>query len=186
MWLGRVTSIGQVPEAPTRHARGSSLLHPPIWVRMVLALGVAAALLIALVRFVQANSGNTQPIVSPANANQEASEAAIVITQDQAPVTVRLRAGAVPQMAITDAVRTDIAARIAHRQLDGPLRRVSCRQTRTGRGGRIGFSCTAVADGIGYPFLGVADVRTRSLSYCKRDPAPVPSQEIPVSGRCRV
>jgi hypothetical protein len=37
---------------------------------------------------------------------------------------------------------------------------------------------------VSYPFLGVVDLRAKQITYCKRDPPPVPSENIPVSSRC--
>ena len=36
-----------------------------------------------------------------------------------------------------------------------------------------------------YPFLGVVDPAARRITYCKRDPPPAPSDNVPVSSRCR-
>jgi hypothetical protein len=67
--------------------------------------------------------------------------------------------------------------------VDGPLQRTRCRR-HGGGSGRLAFSCVATADNVNYDYVGVVDVSTRQLTYCKRDEPPVPSQNIPVSPRC--
>ncbi len=178
-----------MPEASQRHSGPagprSAFQRPPLWLRWVLSILVASALLVALVRFVDSNgSSSQQATVSPAAAAQENQEAETLVSQDQAPHTVRLSRGANPADALTRAVRADMVGLIAHGELDGPLSRSSCTLIRT-RAGSQAFRCAAIADGLTYPFLGVVDVPAGLVTYCKRDPPPIPSDNIPVSSRCQ-
>ena len=176
-------------DASLRHTdpqrpRGT-VLRPPLWVRWVLSFSVAAALLVALVRFVESNnSDSSQAIENPAGAEAQNREAAILVAQDQAPHTVRLKPQAVPARAIERAVRADMASLIAHQALDGPLGRSTCTQIGPRGTVRVAYRCMVVAGGVTYPFLGVVDLHAQQITYCKRDPPPVPSENIPVSRRC--
>ncbi len=160
------------------------MLHLPLWLRFVLSFGVAAALLIALVRFVDSNNSNSEGPVNPAAAAEQSREAAILVGEDQAPHVKRLNSGAAPAAALARAVGTDIAGLISKQQLAGPLGGSSCSETGRHTQTRLAFSCTVRAGGVSYPFLGVVDLSRRLVTYCKRDPPPVPSENIPVSSRC--
>lgn len=158
---------------------------PPLWARWVLSFGVAGLLIFGLVRFVQSNNSTAPPASdSPSSEVQANRESEILVAQDQAPHTARLRPGASPRAAITAAVRTDLEKEIDSQELEGPLGPASC--SRTGSRGKLqlAFSCSVAADSLPYPFLGVVDIADRTITYCKHDPPPVPSQAIPVSPRC--
>ncbi len=159
-------------------------MRPPLWLQWVVSIVVAAAVIFGLVRFVQSNTDNQITTESPAGEVQANREAEILVGQDQAPHSVRLPGGIPALAAINRAIRSDMTATISQGSLNGPLQRSSCALTGTsGKGGRR-FSCTASAAGVSYPFLGVVDAQTRTIVYCKRDPPPVPSQNVPVSPRC--
>jgi hypothetical protein len=153
----------------------------------VLSFAVAGALLIALIRFVDANQQDSnQATENAAGAAQQNEESAVLVAEDQAPHTVRVNAGTPPSTAIERAIHADMLYLIEHQVLDGPLGRTSCSETGRGIGSRVAFTCTVEAGNVSYPFLGVVDVTARQLTYCKRDPPPIPSENIPVSPRCRL
>jgi hypothetical protein len=158
---------------------------PVPWTRWVLSFGVAAALLVGLVLFVNSHNTDSLATQSPAAAARANREAEIVVSQDQAPHVLKLRGGGSLHTAFVRAVRTDIAQRIERGTVPGPLNRVRCTAQGAGATAR-GFSCVATAAGVNYPYVGVADAGARRLVYCKRDVPPVPSQNIPVSRRCRI
>jgi hypothetical protein len=155
-----------------------------MWVRWVLSLGTGAALLVALVVFVDNNNSDSLAVQSPAALARANREADIVVAQDQAPHVVSLTSASAPRGAMTRTVRDEMTRLIAKGTVPGPLQRTSCRRA-GGRRSRPGFSCVATAAQVNYEFLGVVDVPARHLTYCKRDAPPVPSQDIPVSPRCR-
>lgn len=158
-------------------------LRPPLWARWVLALGVGVIALVALIVFVDHNNNNAEATQSPAAVAQANRQAVIVIGQDQRPHVVALKSGVRPRTALVAAVRADMISMIDSGTIGGPLQRTGC--TGLGaRAGRLRFRCTAVASDVNYPFLGVVDVPTRQVTYCKRDLPPVPSMSIPVSRRC--
>ncbi len=155
----------------------------PPWVRWFIPFAVVAAAAVGLVRFVNANNTDTPPEVNLQAEAQANEEANVLIAQDQAPHRLRLRAGEKPAAAIDHAVRTDMAYQIQQDTIDGPLQSVACHATPS-RAPKLAYSCTAVADNVTYPFLGVIDVPANVLTYCKRDPPPIPSENVPVSRRC--
>jgi hypothetical protein len=160
------------------------MFRPPLWLRWVLSLGVGAVLIVLLVRFVQHNSGTSPANESPAAALRANREAEILVAQDQAPRVVRLAAGVAPAIGLQRATQADIARLIAQGTIDGPLGRASCTATGTRATTTRAFRCTVVAANFNYQFVGVVDMRSRRITFCKRDPPPVPSQNVPVSPRC--
>jgi hypothetical protein len=155
----------------------------PLWSRWVLSVLVALVLLVLVVRFVQThNSDATANQSGPAlvRANHEGE---IVVEQDQAPRVAKLRAGVAPATGIAHAVRAEMNYEINQGFLNGPLQRATCGPLKS-HGDALPFSCTVIAANVNYPFLGVVDVAARRITYCKRDPPPVPSENIPVSRRC--
>ena len=160
-------------------------LRPPLWARWVLSLAVGAALLVALIVFVDRHNTNGPATVNPKAEARANREAEIVVAQDQAPHVLTMHSTADPRAAFTAAVRAQMNGLVNRGIIDGPLQRVRC--ARSGRsGGTLGFSCTATAQDVNYPFVGVIDIPRRTLIYCKRDEPPVPSMNIPVSSRCDV
>jgi hypothetical protein len=154
-----------------------------MWARWVLSFGVAAALVVGLVVWVDHHNGNGLATQSPAALARANREADIVVAQDQVPHVIRLRSAANPQAAFVRAVRADMTQRINRGIIEGTLQHLTCNR-HGGTHGTLGFSCAAIVQGVNYPYVGVVHVAARQLIYCKRDEPPVPSQNIPVSRRC--
>jgi hypothetical protein len=167
-----------------QNSRPPRPLRPALWVRWVLSLAAAAAVLVALVLFVDHHNSDSLAVQSPAALARANREADIVVAQDQAPHVVALTPASAPRSAMTRTVRAEMVRLIARGTVPGPLQHTSCRRAGA-RGSTVGFSCVATAAAVNYQFLGVVDTPARHLTYCKRDPPPVPSQNIPVSRRCR-
>ena len=157
--------------------------RPPLWARWVLSLGVGLILLVALIVFVDHNNNNSEATQSPAAVARANREAEVVVAQDQAPQVTVVAPGTGGRAAITKAVRANMTKMIDNAVIEGPLTRVTCTGTGT-HAGRPAFRCSAVADGISYPFFGVVDLRARRVTYCKRDAPPTPSLNIPLNRRC--
>ena len=96
---------------------------------------------------------------------------------------VRVMHGVKSGSGCTGGVIEDSNHTIDNAVIEGPLIRVTCTGTGT-HAGRPAFRCSAVADGISYPFFGVVNLRARRVTYCKRDAPPVPSLNIPLNRRC--
>jgi hypothetical protein len=159
-------------------------MRPPLWLQWVLSIVVAVALIVALVRFVQSSTANQVTTESAAGLAKATRESEILVAEDQAPHTVPLPGHTAAAAAVNRAIRAEMTTLIDEGSLDGPLQRSSC--TPTGPAGRAGqrFSCTVSAAGVSYPFASVVDVRARTIVFCKRDPPPVPSQNVPLNPRC--
>ena len=160
-------------------------IRPPLWARWALALLVAAAAVVALIVFVRGHNDNGLAHVGPAAERRANHEAVVVVGQDQAPRTIHLAGGAAVAPRLVEAVRGDMRHRIAIGNIGGPLQTVSCTRSGT-HGGEVGYSCDAHAADVAYPFLAVATPSRHRVVYCKRDLPPVPSENIPVSRRCRL
>jgi hypothetical protein len=162
----------------------------PLWARWLLTIVAYAVVIVAIVLVVRsANSASNSSAASPSEAAAEAEAnrvGQIAIKEDEAPHSSPLRSAAPVQSALEQAIAGDVRARIAHGQLTGPLQRVRCKPAGTPQGARRPFSCTATSAGLAYPFLGVADERTRQLTWCKVDPPPAANAplEVPVSPLC--
>lgn len=159
-------------------------MRPPLRLQWVLSIVVVVAAIVALVRFVHSNTASQLTTESAAGLAQENRESEILVAQDQAPHTVRLPAHTAAATAVNRAVRADMTRLIHERTLDGPLQHSSCAPTGPARKPGRTFSCTVSAAGISYPFVGVVNVRARTIVICKRDPAPVASQNVPLSPDC--
>lgn len=157
----------------------------PLALRWGISMLVGVAVVVAIVVYVSHHNGNGLAHVGTAAEERENHEATVIVGQDQAPQTVHLGTGASASTVLRAAVRRDMRHRIATGNLDGPLQTVSCHQSGR-RGDRIGFRCNAKADGENYPFLAVATPSAHHAVYCKRDIPPAPTENIPVSSRCRL
>jgi hypothetical protein len=158
-----------------------------MWLRWVLAIAVAAAVIVAIVLTVQR--------AGPENSNEEAVEgetnriADLAITEDEAPRTASLTARATPTAALARAIGEDVRRRISNGQLTGPLQSVSCTAGRpvAASGARVPYSCRVRSAGINYTFLAVVEAADRRLTWCKVDPSAVvkAGPEVLISPRCK-
>jgi hypothetical protein len=164
-----------------------SIRKPPLWMRWLLTILAFAVLIVAVIiaiHVVNNSDSSSSEQVAAVEADQETQ---IVVEEDQAPHSARLTRGASTRIALQHAIGADMRGRIRTEGIPGPLQGVRCAPVRTHHSGRQAFRCTARADAITYPFLGVVDGRTRALTWCKVDPPPEAGgpQEVPVSPRCR-
>ncbi|MGH3610673.1 MAG: hypothetical protein ACRDRD_21675 [Pseudonocardiaceae bacterium] len=157
----------------------------PMWQRFALSLFVAAALVVAMVLYVNGHNTDSPTSTNPAAAVQANRDAEILIAQDQAPHSGSLVRGQSPAAGLERSVHAQMAAQIKAGSIDGPLHRARCHPVKSTPGPRQAFSCSIVAAGVTYPFLGVVDTTERRITYCKLDQPPVASHDIPVSAGCR-
>ena len=167
------------PRAP------GAYLRLALWQRFALSLLVAAVLVVALVLYVNANNTNAPTSTNAAAAVQANRDAEILVAQDQAPHTVALRRGQSAVVGLEAAVHARMAKQVSSGAIDGPVRPARCRPAGPTTSSRRPFSCAIVSGNVTYPFLGVVDTAGRRITYCKRDPPPVASDDVPVSARCR-
>ncbi len=172
---------------PRRPRAPGAYLRLALWQRYVVSLGIAGVLLAVMVVFVARHNTNSPTSTNEAAAIQANRDAEILVSQDQAPRSLRLKPGLSPAAALRKAIRARMANQIAAGAIEGPLSHVRCRATGPsgGAGSRHAFRCTVVAGSVSYPFLGVVDTAARRVTYCKRDPPPVASDSVPISARCR-
>jgi hypothetical protein len=137
-----------------------------------------------MVVWVRGHNTDSPPSTNPASQVRANREAEILIEQDQAPHTVRLPAGLSGSSAVARVVHARMGRQVASGAISGPLKAARCRP-----GGRAGaraeFHCTIDSGSVNYLFTGVVDSARDRITYCKRDLPPVPSEDIPVSRRCR-
>jgi hypothetical protein len=157
--------------------------RPPAWLRWLASFAVAAALLVGLIAFVDHNNGNGLAHESPKAAARLNREAELVVESDQAPHVAHLRVNTTA--AVVAAIRRDMLSRIARGDAGAPLQHVRCHGYGSSGTDR-GLHCVALAAGVNYPYEAVLDTGTRTVAFCKHDAPPVPSQNIPVSRRCRL
>lgn len=160
------------------------------WLLTIVVYGAVIATVVIVVHDSGGGGGSSgQPAGSEAAAVAEANrEGRVAIAEDEAPHGAKLAPGLPPQVALQRAIGVDVRGRIAHGELTGPLQSVACKLTAAGSDGdRRQLSCTVRSAGISYPFVGVAEERTRELTWCKVDPPPQAGAplEVPVSPRCR-
>lgn len=167
-----------------RQRAPGAYLRLPIWQRFALAGLIAVVLLVAMVIFVDNNNTNSNPSLNESAEVRANREAEILVKQDQAPRTVRLGRGVAPAAALERVLHAWMAAQISHGAIDGPLKAAKCTARGASTGGRRPFFCAIVAGNVTYPFVGVVDTSARRITYCKRDPPPTPSDNVPVSARC--
>jgi hypothetical protein len=160
----------------------------PLWAQWVIPFAVAAAVVIALVVFVNYET-NQVPVVAADNSagavREQNREDTILVQEQQAPKVVKLKAGESPAHAIRAAVVGYMTRQIAAGAMDGPIKSASCKaagSTTT----RLVFHCsvTASAQVVTYPFDGVVQPASRTVTYCQRVAPPIPSMNVPVSRRC--
>jgi hypothetical protein len=156
-----------------------------LWLRYVLAVTAAAAVLVALVMAENSGNGAAPARENPAAEAEANRESQIVVAQDQAPHAAPLAHRLRPQLAIERAIAADASDRIRHNDMTGPLRRVRCARSGSKRSARQAFSCQAFAGDLRYPFLGVVDLRAGRVIWWKRDPPPAPGFGVATSPPCR-
>ncbi len=152
----------------------------------VLAFGVAAAFLVALILFVSIEgpaANKPAAVTNPSAIAEQNREDRAQVQADQTPHVVTVRGGVAGQSALQVAVVRYMKRQIALGTVQGPLTRSSCTPAAGSSPVRPAFSCAVVAGNVTYPFLGVAN-SSRQVTFCKRDYAPVWGMNVPVSGRC--
>ena len=154
----------------------------------MLPFAVAAAVVIALVVFVNYETNDVSAIAgvtSPNAIREQNREDTILVQQQQAPHVVKLKAGQSPVSGVHAAVVGYMTHQINVGSMDGPIKSSSCRPA-GGTSSRQVFHCqvTASAQNVTYPFDGVVQPPSGVITYCQRVAPPVPSMNVPVSRRC--
>jgi hypothetical protein len=173
----------------SRGRRGFQYRSLPPWLQWVLPFAVAGGVVLALVLFVQYETNDvpqTAPVNSPKAVAEQYREDTILVQDQQAPHGAKLKAGQSARAGVRAAVIAYMTHQINLGTMDGPIRRSSCRPAAGGTSARLVFHCdvTASAQIITYPFDGVVQPGAGLITYCQRVAPPIPSMNVPVSGRC--
>ena len=158
----------------------------PLWLRWTLAVAAFVALGVGLF-------AATRPVGAPQPGPAAVDIAAdrqgrMAVAQDQAPRTATLPSGSDVRRALERAIEADVRRRVRSGDLPAPEQGARCTAAGRQPGRRRAFRCTALAGALGFPFLAVADVRARRLTWCKRvlGPSGDPALDVPPSRRCRL
>jgi hypothetical protein len=171
--------------SPMRQGSLWMRLFPALWMRWAISITVGVAVIAALVVFVESNNGNSEANGSAKSLERENQEARIIVGADQVPHTAPLKHGQSVPAGFVAAVRADIRHRLKTGNIQGRVQKVGCHRSGA-RGGRVAYSCIAQVQNVKYPFVGVATASSKRITYCKRDAPPIPTENIPVSPRCRL
>jgi hypothetical protein len=156
----------------------------PLWLKYVLTLCVFVPLAVGGLIYFQDQAG-TPPAESATAVVKSNQAARAEVQRDQAVHRATGGASLTPAAALERAILADVRASIAHHVLLGPAGKVACKPLGNARAGRLAFSCSALAAGVGYPFRGVVDVGTRALEWCKDDRfAAAGNLNLPLSPAC--
>jgi hypothetical protein len=158
-------------------------LFPALWMRWAISIVVGAAVVVALIAFVDHNNNNSEAKGSTNSLEREYRYAQAVIGAEQAPHIVAVVRGQAAGVAFAAAVRADMRHRIKTGNVSGRLQRVRCHAAGS-QAGRVAYRCVAVAGNVNYPYVGVFTKATKHVTYCQRDAPPIPTERIPVSARC--
>lgn len=169
--------------------RGLQYRSLPLWLQWVIPFAVAGLVVLALVLFVNYETNSvpqTALVTNPGAVKEQNREDTILVRQQQAPHTAKLKAGETAGTALRTAVLAYMTHQINVGAMDGPIRSSSCRPVGAGGGTRLVFHCgvTASAQRVTYPFDGVVQTSAGVVTYCQRVEPPVPSMNVPVSSRC--
>jgi hypothetical protein len=160
-------------------------LFPALWMRWAISIIVSVAVIVALVAFVESNNSNSDAKGSASSLERENQEAQIIVGADQVPHTVTLKGGQSVQAGFVAAVHANIRHRLKTGNIQGKVQKIDCHRSGA-RSGRVAYSCVAQVQNVKYPFVGTFTAKSKRITYCKRDLPPLPSENIPVSPRCRL
>jgi hypothetical protein len=159
----------------------------PLWAQWVIPFAVAAAVVIALVVFVNYETNHTPAVAgtNPGAVQEQNREDTILVQQQQAPHVVSLKASESSAHAIHAAVVAYMTHQIDVGAMDGPIRSATCTRA-GGTAARVVFHCRVAASAqlVTYPFDGVVQPALRTVTFCQRVAPPIPSMNVPVSTRC--
>jgi hypothetical protein len=165
----------------------------PVWLQWALPFGIAAAVVIALVLYVEHQTNDVSPIAGVTSKSalvEENREDTDLVRQQQAPHVAKLAQGLAPSAALQAAVVGYMHYEVNHRVMAGPVQSSSCHAVGSGSGSggasaaRLVMHCDVKAASVTYPFYGVVQPATKQITYCQRIAPPIPSLNIPVSKRC--
>jgi hypothetical protein len=161
----------------------------PVWLQWLLPFSVAAAAVVALVIFVHHQTVDVPQIAPVTSKNaivEQNREDTIIVQQQQAPHRAKLKAGEAAGAGLRAAVVGYMNSQVNRGFIPGPVKSSVCRAAggAGGAGAREVFHCDVTSADVTYPFDGVVEPAAGAITYCQRVAPPVPSMNVPVSGRC--
>jgi hypothetical protein len=160
-------------------------LFPSLRTRWAISIVVGVLAIAALVVFVEHNNSNSNANGSAKALERENQEAQVIVGADQVPHTVTLKSGQSVPGGFVAAIRADVRHRVKTGNIQGRVQKIGCHRAGARRG-RVAYSCIAQVQNVNYPFVGTFTAKSKQITYCKRDLPPLPSENIPVSPRCRL
>lgn len=157
----------------------------PLRWRWAISLVIGAVVVVLLISFINQHNSNGEVPVSAAKLKQEAAQDSVIVHQEQAPHVIRVSSPSAARGSLVLHVRRFMQRQVTANLVPGPLQRVRCWE-HARRGSVLGFHCSAMAADISYPFVAVYTPGTHRTVFCKKVYAPVASENIPVSRRCRL
>lgn len=168
--------------------RGFRYRSLPTWLQWVIPFTVAAAVVVALVLFVNYETDNvpqTALVSNPKAVKEQNREATILVEQQQAPHHAKLRAGLPAVSGLRHSISVWMNHAISIGAMNGPIRSVSCHPAAGSTSARLVYSCDLKAStALTYLFDGVVQSSTGAITWCQRVTPPVPSMNVPVSKSC--
>jgi hypothetical protein len=176
-------TVRQVPGP--RRRRGFGAL--PRWTQFAITFGAAAIVIVAVVLYVHHAGNDTSqeaPVTSQKAVKEENREANILVRQDQTPHVTTLATGQSAAAGLRSAVVAYMRHQITLGVISGPLSKTSCVTRGGSTSARTALRCSATAASVTYPFYGVVQAPSGQITYCKKDQAPVPGMNVPLSAKC--
>jgi hypothetical protein len=157
----------------------------PVWLQWLLPFSIAAIVFVALIVFVHHQTDDV-PAIASVNGKAAAvqnQEDRTIVSQQQAPHVFKLRGAVTATAGAKQAVDRYMSYEISHGAMDGPLKSSTCKSV-GGTKSRSVLQCRVTASVVTYPFDVVVAPSAHTATYCQRVAPPVPTMNIPVSGRC--
>jgi hypothetical protein len=164
-----------------------------MWLQFVLSFGIAAILIVLLVRWVDERGPLAQATARVTNPNAIKAEnyiAKVLARQEQAPHIVTILASQSPRAAARAAVLAFQQNQITRNLngAEGPIRSAYCTST-GGSVARLVFQCNVITGGaeepVRWPFDAVVTPASRTVAYCPVVYSAIAGIYVPVSPRCR-
>jgi hypothetical protein len=173
----------------------------PLWVRYVIAFGVGAAIVVALVIYVHDHQGQSEGLPAAASKSelaQEVKQDTTLVKQQQAPKVARLGAGLSPAQAASVAITRWMRGQTEKAFIMGPLHGTARCTARGASTARAVFRCRIAAGPkatrLEYPFDAVVSAPTGAVAaggatkvtFCQVvTPPSAQVREPAISARCR-
>jgi hypothetical protein len=159
----------------------------PTWLQWAIPFGIAAAVVIALVLYVEHQTNDVSAIAGVTSKSaliEENREDTDLVREQQAPHVATLAPGVAPSDGLRAAVVGYMHREVKLSVMPGPVKSSSCHAVSGGTATRLVLHCDVTAASVTYPFYGVVQPSAKRITYCQRVAPPIPTLNIPVRKRC--